>query len=225
MNPTKVYLETGKKKTFAAGLEWPGWCRAGRDEHQALQALIDYGPRYAQVLNSREIDFQLPSDTSQLIVFERHAGNSTTDFGAPAIIPAADREKFSWEAFELSQTLLQACWGAFDIAVQAASGRELGKGPRGGGRDVEMILVHVLEADQAYLNRITWKHKLDRGEGAAAQLSRIRQAIIKALEVAANGELPERGPRGGIIWPPRYFIRRSAWHVLDHAWEIEDRIV
>jgi hypothetical protein len=25
-------------------------------------------------------------------------------------------------------------------------------------------------------------------------------------------------------WPPRYVVRRAAWHVLDHAWEIEDRI-
>jgi hypothetical protein len=28
-----------------------------------------------------------------------------------------------------------------------------------------------------------------------------------------------------VIWPPRYFVRRVAWHVLDHAWEIEDRIL
>jgi hypothetical protein len=24
-------------------------------------------------------------------------------------------------------------------------------------------------------------------------------------------------------WSPRFFVRRSAWHALDHAWEIEDR--
>lgn len=24
-------------------------------------------------------------------------------------------------------------------------------------------------------------------------------------------------------WPPRYAARRIAWHVLDHAWQIEDR--
>lgn len=24
-------------------------------------------------------------------------------------------------------------------------------------------------------------------------------------------------------WPVRYAVRRMAWHVLDHAWEIEDR--
>ena len=50
-------------------------------------------------------------------------------------------------------------------------------------------------------------------------------ATLNALEVAVNGDLPEQGPRGGIIWLPRYFISRVAWHVLDHAWEIDNRIV
>jgi hypothetical protein len=51
-----------------------------------------------------------------------------------------------------------------------------------------------------------------------------REAIQQALEVAMKEGLPEKGPRGGVIWPARYFGRRVAWHVLDHAWEIEDRI-
>jgi hypothetical protein len=50
---------------------------------------------------------------------------------------------------------------------------------------------------------------------------RRRQA---ALAAGARGELPERGPRGGARWTPRSFVRRVAWHVLDHAWEIEDRL-
>ena len=24
-------------------------------------------------------------------------------------------------------------------------------------------------------------------------------------------------------WTARYFLRRAAWHVLDHVWEIEDK--
>ncbi len=83
---------------------------------------------------------------------------------------------------------------------------------------------HVLEADRAYLARLNWKHERQSGNPAEA-LDRTRQAILAALDVAERGELPERGPRGGVIWPPRYFVRRVAWHVLDHAWEIEDRVV
>lgn len=54
-------------------------------------------------------------------------------------------------------------------------------------------------------------------------MARTRAAIRAALVAAARGELPERGPRGGAIWTPRYYVRRAAWHTLDHAWEIEDR--
>jgi len=40
-----------------------------------------------------------------------------------------------------------------------------------------------------------------------------------------RGEIPHQGPRGGALWTPRYFVRRVAWHTVDHLWEIEDRIV
>ncbi len=215
----KVYLEIGNKKVFASALDWPGWSRADRNEDQALQALLDYGARYAQVLNNGGKDFIPPKDVSDLVVIDRLPGNSTTDFGAPAVIPDADREPFELEHLEFSTRLLQPCWSAFDNAVQAAAGSELRKGPRGGGRDVDNIVTHVLEADRGYLARIAWKHKVDE------QLSSIRQAIIEALEIAAAEGLPDSGPRGGKIWPARYFVRRSAWHILDHTWEIEDRIM
>jgi hypothetical protein len=225
MNSIKVFVEIGQKRIFAGAVDWPGWCRSGRDEKTALQALIDYGPRYAQVLHSRGIEFQLPTDASDLMVTERHDGNATTDFGAPAIVLDADRQPMDRMEFERLQTILLACWQAFDRAAQQAAGRELRKGPRGGGRDLESILSHVIGADQEYLKRLAWKHTPEGGKNPVEELSRTRQAILNTLEVAANGDLPEQGPRGGSMWPPRYFIRRVAWHVLDHAWEIDDRIV
>jgi hypothetical protein len=48
--------------------------------------------------------------------------------------------------------------------------------------------------------------------------------ILDALAAAVEGRLPVAGPRGGKLWTPRFFVRRVAWHLLDHAWEIEDRI-
>ncbi len=27
------------------------------------------------------------------------------------------------------------------------------------------------------------------------------------------------------LWTARSFVRRVAWHTLDHTWEIEDRIL
>jgi hypothetical protein len=225
MNSIELFVETGKKKTFAGAVHWPGWSRSGRDEETALQALIDYGPRYAQALKDSEIAFQVPTDVSDVVVIERHEGNATTDFGAPVVVLDADREPFDQVALERSQKILQACWQAFDSAAEQATGKELQKGPRGGGRDLEKITNHVLDADRGYLSRVAWKHKREDGVSQTEELSRTRQAIEKALEVAVTDGLPERGPRGGIIWPARYFVRRVAWHVLDHAWEIEDRII
>jgi hypothetical protein len=225
MNSIQVFVERGEKRTFVGAVNWPGWCRSGREEKAALQALMDYGPRYAQVLGGTDVEFQVPTDPADYLVTEQHVGNATTDFGAPAVILDADREPIDRGDFERMQTVLQACWQAFDRAVQRATGRELRKGPRGGGRDLAKIVDHVLEADRAYLARLAWKHKREGEEDPAKELSRTRQAILNALNVAVDEGLPEQGPRGGIIWPARYFIRRVAWHVLDHAWEIEDRIV
>ena len=159
MNSIKIFVETGKKRIFVGAVDWPGLCRSARDKKMALQAVIDYGSRYAQVLHSKEIEFQIPNDASELIVSERHDGNSTTDFGAPAIMLDDDRESIDQIEFERLKTILLACWQALDSAVQRAAGKELQKGPRGGGRDVEKIIDHVLEADRAYLGRLAWKHK------------------------------------------------------------------
>ena len=63
------------------------------------------------------------------------------------------------------------------------------------------------------------------GDHPGSQLEQTRQAILSALAAAAHGEIPAKGPRGGVRWQPRYFVRRLAWHVLDHAWEIEDRLL
>jgi hypothetical protein len=215
-----VYLEIGKKRTFAGAMDWPGWCRSGRDEGSALQALCDYGPRYARVLRSARLGFQAPAETSAFTVVERLDGNATTDFGAPDRAPSGDARGMDEAELRRCQALLRACWRAFDSAVRAASGKELSKGPRGGGRDVDRIIQHVLGGDAGYLSRLAWK----LGRGDEADLSRTRRAILEALAAAAAGEVAPLGPRGGVRWTPRYFVRRVAWHVLDHTWEIEDRI-
>ena len=223
-NNVDAYFEIGKKQTFAGAIEWPGWSRSGRDEASALQALFDYGPRYARVLHSANIEFQIPGDVSKFSILERLEGNTTTDFGAPAKAPSSDARPVSQNELRDFQALLEACWQAFDAATRSATGKELRKGPRGGGRNLQGIAQHVLGADAAYLGRLGWKFKENEGGDPEEALRRTRQEILHAVAVAARGELPSQGPRGGTRWTPRYFIRRVAWHVLDHAWEIQDRI-
>ena len=225
MNPIDVVIETGKKRTFASALGWPGWSRSGKDEESALQALLDYGPRYARVLQNTDIEFQLPSDLSAFLVTERLEGGAGTDFGAPEVPAEVEEKPLDSAELERFKALLLACWQAFDRAVKQATGKELRTGPRGGGRDLEKIMAHVIGADQAYLHRLAWKMEGTNEKNPEAELQRTRQAILKALESAVKEGLPEQGPRGGKIWPPRYFVRRVAWHVLDHTWKIEDRII
>lgn len=223
MEPIGVLLESGKKRTFASAVAWPGWSRSGRDPEAALQAMVDYGPRYALVVQNTGLNFLPPADRSGLVVIETLVGDATTDFGAPGTIAEADKEPFDPAELERDTTLLQACWMAFDRAIAEASGKELRTGPRGGGRDLDKIVEHVTGADEAYLRRLAWKAPKTDPEDQGEALRLTRAAILSALENAAAGNLPEQGPRGGKIWPPRYFVRRVAWHTLDHAWEIEDR--
>jgi len=224
-NKIAVYLEIGKSKTFAGVIHWPGWSRSGRDEGSALQAVFEYGPRYARVLRAARLGFRAPADASAFAVIERLEGNATTDFGTPGVAPSNDSTPVGDVEVRRFQALLRACWRALDAAAKAAIGKELRRGPRGGGRDLEGIIQHVLGGDASYLAQLGWKFKQREDDDPDEELGRTRQAILKALVSAARGELPVRGPRGGIRWTPRYFVRRVAWHVLDHAWEIEDRAV
>ncbi|HJR81387.1 MAG TPA: hypothetical protein VJ821_15055 [Anaerolineales bacterium] len=220
-----VYFEVGKKRTFAGALDWPGWCRSGRDESSALQALFKYGPRYARVLRNARLGFQTPKDVSAFRVVERLEGNATTDFGAPGLAPSYDTKPVSPEELQRFQKILRACWRAFDASVKSAAGKTLRSGPRGGGRELEGIIEHVLGADSGYLTSLGWKVSQRDADDLEKQRDQIRQAILKGLAVAARGEIPAKGPRGGTRWTPRYYVRRAAWHVLDHAWELEDRAI
>jgi hypothetical protein len=222
---TEVYLEVGQKKMFAGALDWPGWCRGARDERTALTTLVEYAPRYAKIFSRTTIDFVPPNDPTAFAVVERLAGNSTTDFGAPDVAPARDAEPFGEAARERTEAILAAIWRAFDRVVQAAEGKELRKGPRGGGRERDGIVRHVLGADAAYLRRVGQKFSQDEGAPLDDELRRTREAIRAALAAGMRGEIPHQGPRGGALWTPRYFVRRVAWHTVDHLWEIEDRIV
>jgi hypothetical protein len=222
---TEVYLEVGRKKVFAGALDWPGWCRGGNHEQAALAALVAYAPRYATIFSRTTIDFVPPDDPAALAVVERLAGTSTTDFGAPDVAPARDKEPFDEAARERSEAILTAIWRAFDRVVKAAEGKELRKGPRGGGRERDGIVRHVLGADAAYLRRLAQKFSQDDGAPLDDELRRTREAIRAALAAGVRGEIPSEGPRGGALWTPRYFVRRVAWHTVDHLWEIEDRIV
>jgi hypothetical protein len=219
-----VYLEVGKKKVMAGALEWPGWCRGGRDEESALQALAEYWPRYERVLRAAKIDFDAQAEAPAMKVVERVEGNATTDYGVPVIPPSVDAETVSAAEMQKLRAILEACWTAFDAAVEAAHGKELRKGPRGGGRELEGIIEHVVGAEEGYLSSLGGKAPRGSDE-PEERLDLERRAVLDTLEAWRRGEIEPTGPRGGARWSARYFVRRAAWHVLDHVWETEDRVL
>jgi hypothetical protein len=216
----KVYLETGQKKTFAVALDWLGLARSGKTEEAALQAVVDYAPRYLATMRAAAKGLSAPASIDELRIVERLAGNATTDFGAPGAIPGADRRDISGKELDGLIEMLRASWRAFDRAANSAKGRTLApSGPRGGGRALAKIREHVSGAEAGYTSAVGGK--VPGGENAP--WSDAQRAFTDAVRARARGEIPDRGPRGGQRWPARYAIRRSAWHALDHAWEIEDR--
>jgi hypothetical protein len=216
MAATPVCLEIGTRRVFASALDWPGWVRAGRTDEAALAALAAAAPRYAVVTGEAGIRF--PAGAARALdIVERLGGNASTDFGAPDAVASRERKPTTAKEAARAAALVAAAWRVFDRVVAGAPA-QLRKGPRGGGRDRDAIVAHVLEAEAAYGRRIGLRHQApDPADTAGVEAH--RAAILDVLGAPSDG-----GPLGGDKgWPLRYAVRRIAWHVLDHAWEIEDR--
>lgn len=210
-----TYVEVAPKRVFAGALDWPGWARSGRTEADAIQSLLAYAPRYASVVGA---GFEAPSTLSDFAVVERLQGNVTTEFGAPGKVPEADGRELDGLELERQVGLLEAAWKALDTAADAARGVPLATGPRGGGRDLAKMLEHVSGAESSYLRKLGARYV-----GPPDDVAALRRTVVESLRARAQSEPLVNSTVVRKPWPPRYFVRRVAWHVLDHAWELEDR--
>jgi hypothetical protein len=211
MTAVDVHLEVGKSRTFASAIAWPGWSRSAKSrdgEEAAIEQLAAYADRYAEVV--RRAGQQLP-DPYHLRIIERAPGTSTTDFGAPGVPASIDAVPLTRPERDRQVDLLVAAWALLDdIAAEAPA--ELRKGPRGGGRDRDEIVRHVVESERGYARSAGVKHRPFAADDLAAR-DAMRDELVAVLRPAAVGS----------AWMPAYFLRRAAWHVLDHAWEIQDK--
>lgn len=214
-----ITLEIGKKKAIAIAADYPGWARSAKTAEAAIESLLAYGPRYAAAVPSAII-----KNVEPYHIVERLEGNASTDFGGPGVISQADEKPVTEAELDYLTRVLNDCWIAFDQALKRSEGYELRKGPRGGGRDQAKMLAHVIESETAYLRRIAYRFKAGKEEALIEQMVRIQIEGAAALRSAVVDGLPAAGPRGGKIWTPRTYVIRSAWHLLDHVWEIEDRM-
>ena len=215
MERIEIAEEAGAKKAFVWALDWPGWCRGDKNAALAIEALIEHGPRYAVV--AREASLEFPDVSAlELDTVESVPGGAGTDFGVPSRITDHDRRPTTAAEAKRLAGLVAAAWIVFD-GVAAGAPAELRKGPRGGGRDRDKMVGHVIEADHAYAREMGVTLPTPSFEDRAA-VEAERAAMLEVLRRASDGSaLADRR------WTPRYAARRIAWHALDHAWEMEDR--
>ena len=180
--------------------------------------LADYAARYAPV--AERAGYPLPAGVADRFevletVPARPAPKfSGPDFGVIDLACARDAEPVTAAEAKRLAALVVAAWGYFDEVVAGAP-ESLRKGPRGGGRDRDAVYEHVTGAEAAYARKLGVRHKQPQDPVAVAAL---RAEVAQTLRAARSGEpVIDKG------WSPRYAARRIAWHVLDHAWEIEDR--
>jgi hypothetical protein len=213
----RVMLEIGPrgKKVVAVAPDWPGLARGVKTEEAAIERLQAYLSRYAPVAKLAGMDAEFAASTAVDVV-ERYPGTGSTDFwGISFAFSAIDRQALSREALERELALMQACWAFFD-EVRARVSAEMQKGPRGGGRDRDRIVRHTFGAEQ------DWAKKLGVGAPPGALLT---DAGLQAYRDAYRDAIRALHAQGKMArtWPLRYLIRHTAFHTLDHAWEMEDK--
>ncbi len=214
----RVMVERGKKKrTVACAFDWSGWDRSARTEEDALRVLETYRPRYAKVaaLAGLSDEFDAAGD---LMVLERLEGIGMTDYyGVSGRAASPEQEQMTEEECERKLALLRAAWTYFDD-VAARVSPELRRGPRGGGRERDHIIRHVNGAEiDEYGKKVGVRTPLDAREHPD-RLRAHREAMIAGIR-----ETNAQGAAAGAWWTVQFLIRRCAWHMLDHAWEMEDR--
>ena len=140
----------------------------------------------------------------------------TTAFGAPDVVAQRDRQPVDGVAGVRLAALVEAAWATLDSA-EAVAPAELRKGPRGGGRARATLVAHVVAAEHAYA-RVIGGRRPEPDAADRRSVLALRAAILDVLREPSDGN-----GLAGKKWPARYAARRIAWHVLDHAWEMEDR--
>jgi hypothetical protein len=213
----RVMLEHGKKRrVVACAFDWPGWDRSARIGHDVLPVLASYRPRYAKVAELAGFGTQFAA-AGELEVVEELPGIGMTDYYGVSGRPAApEHDQMTDAECERKVALLQASWRTFDDMAARVSA-ELRKGPRGGGWEKEKIIRHVNGAEiDEFAPKVGVKVPLETRDDPEALLAYRKDFVVGIREHHARGE-PARS------WTLQFLIRRCAWHMLDHAWELEDR--
>ncbi len=216
-NQIRVTLEMGPKgkRVVAVAPDWPGLERGANTEKAAIERLLAYVPRYARVTKLAGMEAAFAT-TPVVDVVEHYPGTGSTDFwGISFAFSSIDQQAMSAKALERELTLMRACWAVFDD-VRSRVSAEMQRGPRGGGRDRDRIVRHTLATEQDFAKKIGVLTPLDAMLSAKG-LTAHRDAYCNAIREFHSQHKMAR------TWPLRYLIRHTAYHTLDHAWEMQDK--
>jgi hypothetical protein len=214
----RVTLEVGPraKKVVAVAPDWPGLERGAKTGAAAIERLQSYLPRYAKVAKLAGMGSEFGAITDVKVV-EQYQGNGSTDFwGISFAFSSIDTQPISSEDLERQLTLMRACWMFFDD-VRGRVSAQMQKGVRGGGRDRDRIVRHVLGVEQDWARKLGVHTPEDAVVTDDDGLRVYRDAYCAATRTFhSEGKLAR-------TWPLRYLIRHTSYHTMDHAWEMEDK--
>jgi hypothetical protein len=213
-----VEVATKGKRWVAIAADWPGLERNGKSEDEAVAKLVSYVPRYLGVAKRAGLEAELRGPTDAQVV-ERYTGTGSTDFWGISFAPSGeDKATMDDATFERKLVLLRAAWAEFDELAARVSA-DLRPGARGGGRSRDAIIRHVLVVEgEDFAKRV--KVPTDFEDPATRTLE--HRAAHRNRFVNAMREWRTEGKPLG-KWTTPYLLRHAAYHVLDHAWEMQDR--
>lgn len=188
-NRLRVTVEEGPKgKKFAAvAPDWPGLERGGKTAAAAVEALETYVARYAAIADLAGMAAEY-AKVGTVEVVERYQGPGSTDFwGISFGFSDIDRDPGSSADLARRLALMQSCWTYFD-GVRARVSAEMRKGPRGGGRDRDRIVQHVLGVEQDWGEEGGCPHAGGRGRDGRRGCGRLPQRVLRG-----DLGLPRRG--------------------------------
>ena len=217
--PVRTVIERGPKdkRSVAFSLDWPGWSRGAKTVALALDTLESYRERYRPVATLAGMTSEFDA-SGPIEVVEDRVGTGSTDFWGISFSPSATEQGPMGEAeLERGITLLQASWAYFD-GVAARVSPEMRKGPRGGGRDRDRIIRHTIRTESEDFAKQVGLRIPEEAALSPDGLRHHREAYVAAMRAYNAGQVPRRMR----TWTLLFLIRHSAFHTLDHAWEMED---
>ena len=217
--PVRTVLERGTrgKRVVLFAVDWPGWSRGAKTPEAGLELLESYRDRYRPIAHAAGLGDEFDR-AGRLKVVEDCVGTGSTDFWGISFSPCSlETEPMSKAELDRKIALLRACWAFFDD-VAANVSAEMRKGPRGGGRDRDVIIRHTVRTESEDFAKRLGLRIPERGALEPKALRRYREDYIATMRAYNDGE----GKRMR-SWNLPFLIRHSAFHTMDHAWEMQDK--